>query len=485
MLVLRRSLRIYPEEPQSLSDCYGALHRDLESEVCAWLDLSAPLAEWPNGTWKKDRHSITCWEWSAGPQLPQKLLRAEFQQDRGSFAWEATASIGCNGEEALLFFEEWRLSTYKRSIPFQEMPPLFGFLAGYLCKDEDGLIANSPYIVSAERVARFVEFILSSARRVPVVLLTPSERSTEYGIPDSAAFARKLQGPAHVVRLQDGTAVGDFGALLPRHRCYDGAVRIYWPEFAPTDTAEAHPFRPRWHWERYGKEAIARWIFERLAQESLRLFGKNEGIRYLEKLQMERERTQQDLLRKKAIEQATLRLKAEQDAKEFVQLYEELEQEKNSLQQQNTELEKELNRVNDEVRKLRWQLNSAWQYRETRSAEDEPKQYLYLSDKAWKRYESFDSDERDYWNQHIFSKLLHEQRRQHQSEPVSSHNGTCWVYPRSGTGDGRRLIYYCDGTSVYVCELFLSAEHDDRYKEARNRGFDREEYDGFLPWVLE
>lgn len=114
---------------------------------------------------------------------------------------------------------------------------------------------------------------------------------------------------------------------------------------------------------------------------------------------------------------------------------------------------------------------------------------LLLSAEARQQYERLDGNEQDYWERHIFPKLLDPELCDRQSESIEGPNGTCWVYPRSGTAAGRRVIYYRDDEDVYVCELFAShKDYDkdyDRFRTAyRGTGIDRERYGSFREQAL-
>ncbi len=72
--------------------------------------------------------------------------------------------------------------------------------------------------------------------------------------------------------------------------------------------------------------------------------------------------------------------------------------------------------------------------------------------------------------------------REAQSVPVSGPLGSAWAYPRSRTGDGRRIIYFPQDDHIFVCELYPATAHDDAYNRARVEGVDAAGYSDFQPW---
>jgi hypothetical protein len=165
--------------------------------------------------------------------------------------------------------------------------------------------------------------------------------------------------------------------------------------------------------------------------------------------------------------------------------YEKVEKERDYLREENARITTENSRLEHENRNLRWRINNAWQRVRQEKPEDEESvtNLIFLSGKAYEQYRSFDTNEKGYWDEHILGKMLDEQLRDGQSEAVHGPNGTCWVYPRSGTASGRRLIYYNEGNNTLICELF--PKHDSRYDELRTQGVDRDAYDDFKKWCYE
>jgi hypothetical protein len=94
----------------------------------------------------------------------------------------------------------------------------------------------------APDVAGFVDNALVSKDRVlPVVLVSP-DVWTEKPIVNTAVLQTTLLGLAQVVLLVDKWAAFKLTDKIGRElTCFDGAVRIYWPGFQPTDLPFIHP----------------------------------------------------------------------------------------------------------------------------------------------------------------------------------------------------------------------------------------------------
>jgi len=474
-VVLRRSLFFHQQDNQ-VEDVYISLRQDLKTEVSNLLRLQDHpdlLGDWPEGKWSNSYGSatVTCSEWESEAESQKRLLQMQFIQHCRDHRWVTELRLGRIHGEEVVFFEEWSLLPFKPSIPFEEVPELLTFVSEWTCKNEDGMLANSIYAVSNERAEAFVDFIESPDRRLPIVLVSPSRDNSGYLLSDTGSMVRKVRGLAHVTRLKDSKAAQSLHLLLPHHGCYNGAVRIYWPGFKATDDPDLHPF---WHPSRLrtvvDESEIHIDIFREVADRSPRIFARSADIERLEQQRLDEESEKRlTKLEEQLREQIRLRLQQQTDAEleTLFGSYEEVERERDH-----------------EVRRLRWQLNKAWQGRQQLEPPDEQivTQDILLSSRARRQYTSFDQQEQNYWDEHVLRKLLGEHLRDSQSEPVDGPNGTCWVYPRGKSADGRRLIYYIDDDRIYVCELFPGEEHDKEYRKLRNKGMDRQAYDGFEQW---
>jgi hypothetical protein len=475
MALLRRSMRIYPAAEQDVPQGYNALCNALGDHLARLFDLPA-LEGWPNGDWDRQGLRVSCSEWRPEPPSSNRLLHLELRQQTGTYELVIDLTLGCNGEEATLLFEEWEVVPHNHPLTIAELPDLCSCLRDFDCKNEDGLQPGRYYSVSAERVPALLSFIESPTRRLPILLFSPTGDAAGCGLPTNPSFARAVAGMAHLIRLQDGPAVARFKAVLPTHSCYGGAMRLYWPGFDVTHRQTEHPFKSIWRINQEGSEAVLQEYFNLLAGYSLRVFGQQDEIDALERAQDEAYREQQLQLKHQQAQQT-------HDVETYEELYADSEAERHSLQQRVEELERENRLLNDEIRHARWKADTFWSTRETGEEGAGSQVPLYLSGQAAQRLYAFDRAEQQYWKDHILSKLLDPQLREHQSERVSGPLGNAWVYPRSRTGGGRRVFFSAQDQSVYVYELFHASDHDDRYSDARQSGIDPGAYTDFQPWA--
>lgn len=125
-------------------------------------------------------------------------------------------------------------------------------------------VASSKGFVAASMVAQFAEFLSSSSRALPVVVLS-GEPSTGLPIIDADDLARQVAGLAHVRVLTAGFASRKLTETVgPERSVWWGAARIYWPGFTPSCNPYDHKL---WHPARLqdlGKprlvEELRRWL---------------------------------------------------------------------------------------------------------------------------------------------------------------------------------------------------------------------------------
>jgi uncharacterized membrane protein len=473
MALLRRSMRIYPGAEQDVPQGYDALCEALGGHLARMFELPA-LEGWPNGQWDREGLRASCSEWRPESPSSNRLLHLELRQQTSAHELVIDLTLGCNGEEATLLFEEWEVTPHNHPLTITGLPDLYSCLRDFDCKNEDGLQPGRYYSVSAELVPALISFIESPTRRLPILLCSPADGASSYGPPPGLACA--VAGMVHLIRLQDSAAAARFKTMLPTHPCYGGAMRLYWPGFDVTHRPGDHPFKSIWKIKQEGSKAIFQEYFDLLAGYSLRVFGQQDEIDALERAQDEAYREQQLLLKHQQAQQT-------HEVETYEQLYTASEAERHTLHQRVEELERVNRQLHDEIRQARWKVNTLWSTREASVAGTDAPNPLYLSRQAAQRLYAFDRAEQQYWKEHILPKLLDPQLRQRQSERVSGPLGSAWVYPRKRTGDGRRLFFSLLDDKIHVYELFHASEHDDRYSHARQNGIDPNLYTDFQPWA--
>jgi hypothetical protein len=99
-------------------------------------------------------------------------------------------------------------------------------------------LSDKAYVIRDEPhdVELFLDLLQSSSRQLPVVFVTPWATG-EY-VADYKSIASELAGLAYVVVAQDPNATRLLDDRLPKQlNCFDGGVRIYWPEFSVSQAA--------------------------------------------------------------------------------------------------------------------------------------------------------------------------------------------------------------------------------------------------------
>lgn len=494
-ITLGRTLFLDPEENPTVVDLYGFLCQDLKNALSNLLGLpddSEKLVDWPNARWSNAIGSVTVEssEWKADPDLDEheaRLLKVELMRHCIDYDWSIEIWLGQIRESEVVLAQECSLSSYQPSPPLETLPELLAFLSEYACKDEDGMRANRTYVVSSDKVEVFTDFIRSSDRRLPIVLISPIRDGTGYLLLDTGSMMCRAQGMAHVIKLEDHSASEQLRSLYPRHACYNGAIRIFWPGFKEADDRNLHPVWLPPRLRAVSRESdICDEIVAEIAEQSPRIFIRNTDIERLEGQQASvRAERQRAKLEERLEEQIRSRSKEDSESAKWVEAYEKLESERDRLEERNRILESNLSTRDHEIRRLTWERTTAWQQVKQRSApldDLDAVPRVLLSSKAYRQYRSFDDNQQRYWDERVLGKLLDEQLLGNLSASIAGPSGSCGFYPRSGGAGGRRIAYYIENDQVHVCELFLSGEHDKEYKRLRDQEIDREAYDGFEPW---
>ena len=114
-------------------------------------------------------------------------------------------------------------------------------LRQFLCTQGGARLSLEPRGLSASLVPEFVqERLCSSNRRLPIVLVSRTTTSEKWLI-DPADLNNELAGIAEVCTLDDKWAAYALSDEIGKiYSCYNGAVRIYWPDF---DLAQ-RPYSP-------------------------------------------------------------------------------------------------------------------------------------------------------------------------------------------------------------------------------------------------
>ena len=478
MLAFRRTFYVEKAnetegEITKYEDLFQAVSESLQTTLVELLpdDWNETVVDgWPNIHRKGDdgrpQLEMSLWEPKSG-QAPRLLEMTLEVSD-----WRIELAIGQSGDNVVIY-EKAHWAGPGREIPLSDYPELVRFLRPFEARNIEGYKAKV-IPLRKEKVQDFIDFLKSPDRQMPVVFYTSPHRTSECNQPKAKQVQEQLWGLAYVVEAQDRETVDLFNQFLSSHSTYNGAIRIYMPRFQPSDSSRHHPFWPCNKGERAFQE-----ILSDVARESI-LSGLSDEIASLRKRREEYQRNEAIRLR-----QETLRSRQTQvDSHEWEEMVTELDKQCQQLREEKELLEAETATLRDKNRQLEWRLRQQWKTQDDLQQETTEAPQLLLSEKAWDQFRSMSPDEQRYWERHIFPKLMDQELRDNQSEPISGSKGDpTWVYPRHRTHDGRRVVYYKKSRDVYACELFPANEHD-QYNRLRNEGPDRETYVGFSPWTV-
>lgn len=217
------------------------------------------------------------WEWAAvGLDAPRTWTEGEHADGRSHV--DAIHSAGANRELYRTVVhrpDEWEPSTLWRTtvdvvqapervqlgvvveqdlfdpsvVPVPLQPPLMELLRQLAQRGawagSHRVSADAQAIVGTEGVARFIDTVLLDPERtLPVLLFTSVKEHDGVFMPEStdpSLVARELCCLAHVYVLPRVEDTHKMTKRLGQLSAYDGAVRLYWPQFRLTDRTARHP----------------------------------------------------------------------------------------------------------------------------------------------------------------------------------------------------------------------------------------------------
>ncbi len=166
-------------------------------------------------------------------------------ENDGNLFWHSRIEIGEFGGLVEFSFQLFLDSTQYLIAPFEftlRRPRLIGtLLRQFRCVCGDVRLSLEPREIRAENIENFVrDRLLSPRRRLPIVLVSRTVVSGKWLV-DPTGLADPLAGIAETYYLADKWAgfalTNELGKL---YSCFNGAVRVYWPDF---DVAKS-PFSP-------------------------------------------------------------------------------------------------------------------------------------------------------------------------------------------------------------------------------------------------
>jgi hypothetical protein len=166
-------------------------------------------------------------------------------ENDGNLLWHSRCEVSKFGELTEFSFQLLLESTqfYIAPVEFKLQRPrlIITLLRQFLCTHGNERLSPEPRSLPAEKVPNFVqEHLLSHNRRLPIVMVSRTPASDKWLV-DPSELADRLAGIAEVYEIDDKWAGYALTAEVGKtYSCYNGAVRIYWPDFDP----DAKPYSP-------------------------------------------------------------------------------------------------------------------------------------------------------------------------------------------------------------------------------------------------
>ncbi len=479
--VLAASFTIPPVDNQTVQDTYARITQTVKDQIGTFVQSSNQDAalEWTSSTsWRSsDGTKSMHWEdWRHSDQEPLALTDCRLSYVVEQDPWQVELSFG-TGAAGVDISAVWRTAVAPDSdYPLKKLPPLLRALSMENGYSLDLAKGYQPHVVEVENVHEFYADVLINPKRcTPIVLISP-EAGTGHVLVDAERTARQLSGLALVYQFADYAAAQAFreriGAALA---CYDGAVRLCWPNFNPQDRSNRRDYWTARDICGLNSLALQGLLFRLVAETSRRYFEAPDSLRHLEQQKRQDERQQREA------QLARLQREAA-DSAEWQQMLQEAYTEREALRQDNDKLKQEkqalttsLDELRDQLRDAKANLQAAYaSYLELPDShpnlgslptvEDDREVRLALHRNAWTAFREVPSNQQELFKQEL-CKLLDPDRRQHQSKPIKGKTD-CFIFPR-GHKDVRIFYYAHTDGSIRVCELVDHDTYDQLLDQGR------------------
>lgn len=481
---LERVVRVMPkassEDEPTFEAHADAVVSSLLEALRGWLGLDAPLQA-PNSDsptkWAVDSRRATTDLWRSNPIGGAVLLTLEMVDERSESAAEMSLILGGNSSTGLWLRE---IHAVEEPDVRPNPPPFMQVLQEFMCIDRDENRTGIPFVSAADDAskARLIRKLGAprTERSLPVMLLS---RRTGETLIDAKVLAARLCGIARVVVLAKGFywTVADFA-----HIVYGGSVRLYVPGYRAEDSGYVHPFMPASKIAETGIDAVLAWAMEETSQQTRSLTWSAPGIEVAIEAR-DREKWQ---TRVSAAMQEGVQITAE----EYDQILDEAIDRADRFEAERDELREEVKQLESEVRRLRYDLASAFSGNEL--ADSEPAfpswPQLLLSASASEVYLSLDKGIMQEVAEKIFSKVMDPVYLASNGEVLDSTEGKCMVCPRKRSAGGMRVILQCVANDVRILELFTRhSDYEDFRDKLNQKPIDVGTYSAaaFMQWSTE
>jgi hypothetical protein len=204
-------------------------------------------SEWRTGEVAFERDRAT-WRSEEAPGDPRQLWQLDWRQhatDDPGIVWAVRCQIGASPEQSRFTVRIAIDSTDFRLAPARYdvgRPGVIGRLAASPGIHIDGRpLRPVPASVGSDGIPGLVDLLVNPERRLPVIVVTPAD-GTGRPLVNSLALADRLIGLAHVIEVSARSVTFVLTDRLgPLLSVFGGALRLYWPGFAPDSDPYEHP----------------------------------------------------------------------------------------------------------------------------------------------------------------------------------------------------------------------------------------------------
>jgi hypothetical protein len=272
-------------------------------------------------------------------------------ENDGNLLWHSRCEVSKFGGLTEFSFQLLLESTqfYIAPVEFKLQRPrlIATLLRQFVCTHGDERLSVEPRSLSAQGVPEFAKtHLLSRSRRLPIIVVSRTPISEKWLV-DPVELADRLAGIAQAYVLDNqwaGYALSEEVGKI--YSCYNGAVRLYWPDFDPEASSYSPVYTPDKVRELEGR--LVGIIFGQLAAISAIRFVPGpiavDAVDFL----AEQKRKELESIKKAAQERG--------DYEEFVQMWEkenaELKQQLRQLQEENVDLRAGLQVSQDNIRAM-------------------------------------------------------------------------------------------------------------------------------------
>ena len=242
---------IKPNPSETTSTCFKRIEELiiswLESEYSNKWNLQLNLSYDNKKILPLSAHTIKCSYDSAGNC---ELATADWcypDQTDGDMKWHAVCTLAKydNDIQIAIILKLISLKTIIQPttiINFNNLRPeiVDDLLATTKCFIEDQPIPTSLLNITAKDVPDFInKTLFSTTRRLPIILISCG-KDGKY-LADTIELQKALLGLAQIVKFKDRLTAETFSIHAPNIPCFNGAVRLCWPNLSANSKPSEHP----------------------------------------------------------------------------------------------------------------------------------------------------------------------------------------------------------------------------------------------------